>query len=203
MKVIDPKLKFTKPLIPLDPNRVEFIFIHHPMAKSATIEDIHQWHLSKGWNGAGYNSYIRKDGTIYIGRGNNIGAHVHGHNSRSYGICVEGDYRTDKEPTDELYTIIAKHILDVQKRFPKAQAILPHSARQSTQCPGDNFSMGRLYAKITELIKKEVDVMDLKKAIAILADKKIINTPSYWDGACKYVKWLEDLIINVAVYINK
>lgn len=49
------------------------------------------YHKSKGWNGIGYNEYVRFDGSRTLGRGyGTVGAHVEGFNARSYGICGSG-----------------------------------------------------------------------------------------------------------------
>lgn len=49
------------------------------------------YHRSKGWDGIGYNEYVRFDGTRTFGRGyHKVGAHVAGFNSASYGICGSG-----------------------------------------------------------------------------------------------------------------
>lgn len=158
MEIIFPDLKFKRPLIPLDPNKVDIIFIHHPKWISATVEMIHNDHLRREngtWNGIGYNEYIRKDCKVYIGRGDNIGAHAKNYNSRSYGICVEGDYSVEPSPSDYLLETTAIRVVEAQKRFPKAQVVLPHSARYNTECPGINFPMGKLYDFINEVYKKE------------------------------------------------
>ena len=47
--------------------KTDMIVLHHAAAKNATIYNIHKWHLTNGWSGAGYHFYIRKDGTIYRG----------------------------------------------------------------------------------------------------------------------------------------
>lgn len=156
MQIINWKDKFkesqTKNWIPLDPNKVEFIFIHHPMARFATVEQINQWHLNNGWiGGIGYNEYITKDGTVHICRGDNIGAQSHKHNSISYGICLEGNYDIEPSPPPELYEIIAKRVIENQKKYIKAKTVLPHSARNSTACPGKNFNMNKLYDAINKL----------------------------------------------------
>jgi len=161
MEIIYTDLKFNGKLIPLDPNKVDTIFIHHPAWKIATIEMIHNDHLKKGWAGVGYNEYIRKDGKVYIGRGDYIGAQAHKYNSRSYGICVEGDYDIEPSPPDYLLYIVAERAVEAQRRFPNAKIVLTHSARYNTNCPGKNFSMGRLYNLINEVYKKK-------------------NTPKHW-----------------------
>ena len=161
MKVIKTNFKYLKPLIPLDPNKVDTIFIHHPASKTATPEQIHQWHLEKGFNGFGYNEYIRKDGTIYIGRGDNVGAQMANYNSKSYGICLEGNYDIEDAPSDELIDIVADRVVQSQKRFFKATNVLPHFARFNTSCPGKNFPMLKLYKAINK-IKSNEDMLTVK-----------------------------------------
>lgn len=73
------------------------IILHHAQAKTCSVEDIHQWHLKRGWSGIGYHFFIKKDGTIYQGRPENtIGAHAKGANSDSIGICAEGNFMQEK-----------------------------------------------------------------------------------------------------------
>ena len=56
-----------------------------------TFEQCQKDHRERGFNRCGYHFFIRKDGTIHIGRPLDIpGAHVAGHNSNSVGICYEG-----------------------------------------------------------------------------------------------------------------
>ena len=58
-------------------------------------EDVHKWHLERGWSGCGYHYVIRRDGTIERGRPINFeGAHAlqNGHNNYSIGISLVGGY---------------------------------------------------------------------------------------------------------------
>lgn len=159
MVVIQTGIKFRRPLIKLDPNKVEVIFIHHPKWKIASVETIHNDVLNdpnkKDWNGFPYNRYIRKDHKVYEGRGDNIGAHASNYNSRSYGLCVEGDYSVEPAPPDSLLRVVAEEVVETQRRFPKAKVVLPHSARYNTECPGKNFPMGKLYDFINEVYKNQ------------------------------------------------
>lgn len=131
--------KYTNPLIPLNLNKVLFIMVHHIDAEHATPQDIHQWHLANGWAGFGYNEFIAKDGTVYIGRGDYIGAQCANMNSKSYGIAVEGDY--DKEtqmPPDQFNSLVAR-IKYNQKRFPNFIRAAQHKEFVDTSCPGKFF----------------------------------------------------------------
>lgn len=45
---------------------------------------------------------------------------------------------------------------------------------------------------------KEDDKVDVNQAIKILVEKGIISTPEYWQNAVKVVKYLDNLLINMA-----
>jgi len=137
--IVQVDLKYGRPLIPLDLERVQYIVLHHIAAKTATPAQIHQWHLDRGWNGAGYNEYIRKDGTVHIMRGDHIGAQCHGYNSKSYGIAVEGDYDKERFMPLAQMNSLAKRIAFHEKRLPNLKETVPHSAFAATACPGAHF----------------------------------------------------------------
>lgn len=63
------------------------------------ISVINEWHLARGFKKVGYHFYIKKDGTIQIGRALwEQGAHCIGENEDSIGICLGGKYNfTDKQ----------------------------------------------------------------------------------------------------------
>ena len=75
------------------------IILHHAEYSRCTADDIHQWHIDRGWSGIGYHFFVRKDGSVYRGRPENtVGAHASGANSDSIGICAEGKYMTETMP---------------------------------------------------------------------------------------------------------
>lgn len=56
-----------------------------------TEHDLEVCHRRRGFNGAGYHFYIRKNGDIKATRSlEKIGAHVKGFNQKSIGVCYEG-----------------------------------------------------------------------------------------------------------------
>ena len=65
-----------------------------------TVEDIRRWHLARGKKDIGYHFVIYRDGTVAKGRPvEQAGAHVHGLNATSIGICyigglIQGSRRT-------------------------------------------------------------------------------------------------------------
>lgn len=117
--------------------------LHHASAKTCSAEDIHRWHLDRGWSGAGYHFLVRKDGSVYRLRPEKyVGAHASGNNSDSIGICFEGDFETEKmgdkqkEAGKELVAYVKK-----KYGFSKVQR---HKDVGSTDCPGKNFPFSEI-----------------------------------------------------------
>lgn len=59
----DAGLKFTGR--PKKRNATNGIVLHHAAAQQASPRQIHEWHLKRGWIGAGYNILVRKDGSVW------------------------------------------------------------------------------------------------------------------------------------------
>ena len=75
------------------------IILHHAESSSCTADDIHQWHLDRGWSGIVYHFFVRKDGLIYLGRQEKTdGAQANGAKSDRIGISAEGKYMTETKP---------------------------------------------------------------------------------------------------------
>ena len=58
-------------------------------------EQVHEWHLQRGWSGVGYHYIIRRDGRLQRARPiNRVGAHANanGHNNYSIGVSFAGGY---------------------------------------------------------------------------------------------------------------
>lgn len=201
MVIKQPKLNWKGKLSPLDIKAVKFIVIHHIEASKATIEDIHQWHLNNGWLGCGYNEYIRKDGTVYIGRGDNVGAHTESFNECSYGISLEGDYEKEQVPQEQFNSLIERCQYHIN-RFPKNCVIAEHGSLNNTKCPGKNVPIGKLLQSVKTNIVDE----ELEKALKLLQDSLIISSPDYWrSNAKKGVtcngEYVRQLILNMQNYI--
>ena len=69
--------------------------------RSYTEHDLTTDHLRRGFSGAGYHFYIRKNGDIKTLRPlERPGAHARGYNAHSVGICYEGGLDADGHPAD-------------------------------------------------------------------------------------------------------
>lgn len=113
------------------------IILHHA-AGNGTAESIHKYHVSLGWKGIAYHYYVRKDGTIYRGRPEDtVGGHTSGYNSRSIGICAEGNFETDIM-SDAQRDAIRALVLDIRTRYPDTKTI-KHKDVAATACPGKNY----------------------------------------------------------------
>ena len=128
------------------------IVLHHAEASNCTADQIHSWHLSNGWSGIGYHFFVRKDGTIYRGRPENmIGSHAKGANSDSIGICAEGNYMKEtmtyaqKKSISELVTHLKNKygITKVQR----------HKDVCSTDCPGVNYPFSEIINGVSEPVQ--------------------------------------------------
>ena len=116
---------------------IDKIIIHcsdTPNGRDNNAEDIHRYHLEKGWSGIGYNHVIRIDGSIENGRPHYwIGSHARGHNATSLGICLIG---TDSFSNHQWYAL-EKLILELKQQYPDAK-VIGHNEVSSKTCPGFN-----------------------------------------------------------------
>lgn len=175
-KIITTDFKYVKPLIPLNMKKVFFIVLHHVDAVHASPENIHEWHLENGWNGFAYNEYIRKDGSVYIGRGNNIGAHCSGMNSKSYGIAIEGNYNIEEKMPDVQFDSLIVRIKINFDKFSNRKEVCPHNRFVNTNCPGKYFPYQKIIVELSKTHAQEI----FKNDLDILKNCGIINSPEYW-----------------------
>jgi len=133
----------------------DYIILHHAAASEASVTSIHNWHLQRGWAGIGYHYYVRKDGSIYRGRSEDtIGAHTEEYNSRSIGICAEGNFEVEMM-SDAQKRAIIELLRELKKRYPNAQ-IKRHKDFAATACPGKNYPFEEI---VRETLKEEDEAM--------------------------------------------
>lgn len=76
------------------PDQIKYIVIHcsatKPNQDIGRLE-IDIMHKQRGFDRVGYHVIIRQNGVIEMGRAlSEVGAHVSGHNSHSWGVCLVG-----------------------------------------------------------------------------------------------------------------
>lgn len=131
------------------------IILHHAAATTCTAQQIHQWHLGKGWTGIGYHFFIRKDGSVYRGRPENtVGAHAGNNNYDSIGVCFEGSF--DKEQMGDVQRQAGAELVAYLKDKYGITKVQRHSDVNATGCPGDNFPFDTIaYGKAVEVVEPE------------------------------------------------
>lgn len=111
-----------------------------PAGRDVSAADIRRWHKEeRGFADIGYHFVVRLDGTVEYGRSlANIGAHCHGHNSRSVGVCYVGGIGSDGRPADTRTPAQRQALLGLltalHRRFPGA-SIHGHRDFAPKACP--------------------------------------------------------------------
>ena len=136
------------------------LVIHHiggDCDRDVSAEEVHQWHINRGWSGIGYHFLIRKDGTIERGRPiDTVGAHVEGQNSHTIGINISGNF-CNSLPTDAQIVSAAGLAADLCSMYrirPSYNTIVGHCDLASTACPG-NY----LYERIPDICQMAADLV--------------------------------------------
>lgn len=130
-------------------NKPTDLIFHHTASKTISPEEINDMHIGEGWGGIGYHFYIRKDGTIYMGRPEDkIGAHAIGRNGNSLGICLEGDFENEA-PIEEQKNSLVQLSTDMIIKY-NLEGIVGHRDVYSTLCPGENFPMEEIKNRVLE-----------------------------------------------------
>lgn len=141
---------------------INMIILHHADASKCSVEDINRWHIQRGYSCIGYQYFVRKDGSIYKGRPDNvIGAHAKGFNSTSIGVCFEGRY--NKEVMLEAQIKAGKELVAYLKKKYNINKVLKHKDVNSTDCPGSLFPFD-------EIVKEEKENLVLSFQRAAVAD---------------------------------
>ena len=119
-------------------NKIEFLIVHcSDTNKDFTVEQIHEMHLSFGWDGIGYHKVIDHHGVVYNGRPEYwIGAHVKGFNKKSLGVCLIGKKNFSKKQLTSLKNLLKQW----KKNYPKAKVVGHKDVTQTSKtCP--NFDV--------------------------------------------------------------
>lgn len=135
------------------------IVIHHAASRSCTAQDIHRWHLEKGWAGIAYHYFIRKDGSIYRGRQETWqgGGLLGSENKGAIQICLEGCYtdygmQTEKTVPAAQMAALVELCRDIMKRWNivaiKRHADYPSAQADKKDCPGKYFPWAEFLQRI-------------------------------------------------------
>lgn len=168
MNIIDVGLQFNSNYNKM--KEIEGVVLHNSgVTVLQSVETIHNYHKNKGWAGIGYQYYVRKDGSVYRGRPENMaGAHCPGVNSTSIGICAEGNFN-EENMTDVQKQAIIDLIKDIKSRY-NIKWIKGHRDILATSCPGTNFPLGEIVDAVENIEDEEPQTT---KSIVDLANEVI------------------------------
>ncbi len=130
---------------------------HHSAADTPhpQFDAINEWHKKRGFPISsleyyvGYHYVIEKDGKLRVARTDTeIGAHDHGENADSIGVCLVGNFNVGIPSPEQKQTfktlvryLMLKHDISLNQ-------IEPHRRDDETDCPGtmlsDNWPGGLL-----------------------------------------------------------
>lgn len=108
------------------------------------VQEVRNWHLSKGWSDVGYHYLVDRDGTVVEGRPvEKTGAHVKGHNTGTIGVALFGGHgsaATDQfsdHYTQEQADALNHLLVELQQRFPSINKVSGHNDYTNAKaCPG-------------------------------------------------------------------
>ncbi len=168
MNIIETNLQFNSNYNKMQ--EVEGIVLHNSgVTVLQSVETIHNYHKNKGWAGIGYHYYVRKDGSVYRGRPENMaGAHCPSVNSTSIGICAEGNFNEESMSEVQKQAIIDL-IKDIKSRH-NIKWIRGHREILATSCPGTNFPLSEIVNAVENIEDKEPQTT---KSIVDLANEVI------------------------------
>lgn len=195
-------LKWNGNLKPLYLPGIKYIMIHHTAHPTWNIYDVHNFHQhTNGWIGIGYNFFINPDGTVFEGRGLNIGAGATGYNYNSIHVCFAGNFENQKPSETQLEN--GKKLIEyLLTLVPSDVKIIGHRDIGKTACPGKNFPLDEFKS-----VKKESENPKMfeagqgKEAIEYLVEQGRITNKEQalqkldliknedWN----YIKWANDV----------
>lgn len=165
----------------------KYIILHH-RAGNGDVQSIHMQHIKKNkWVGIGYHFYVRKDGSVYRGRPiDKVGAHCTNYNSKSVGVCFEGNFENETMATAQIKA--GQELVSYLKGLYPNADIKRHMDFNSTACPGKNFPF--------EDIKKGVITVTVNEAKEIIKKKAGLEDNTINFLLC--YKYGEELLIKLA-----
>ena len=125
--------------------KINTIAIHHSQNRKGfqEIKDLHV-HEYK-WDDIGYHFVIDKKGDILNGRNiEKIGAHVHGYNDDSVGICLIGNFDIEI-PNKEQINSLLKLINELKSKYDIKEIKMHRDFPNANKtCPGKNFNLNSM-----------------------------------------------------------
>ena len=182
-----PNQIINEPLQPLNLSKVDSIALHH-MATDIDVKGIEKMHVNKGWRAIGYNFWVAFDGTVYEGRGFNLGAGVDNQNGHIISIGFQGDYHSkERAMPDAQFNSGIDIIRYVLENVPSIRKIGGHKNFMATACPGQYFPLEEM-----KTLKKrdELTMAQFEELKAMLTKLQ----PKYYDTLDACPEWAKPYV---------
>lgn len=148
---------------------VEAIVVHHTATdRAATVEDIRRMHVEgRGWRDIGYHWLVSQPtdehlATVHQGRMEDgdgrwesweHGAHVRGHNHRSVGVALIGNYH-EHIPSSALIDVLCLRLTRLCGQFGlRAGHIVGHRDLAATACPGRHVDLDVIQKRVGRYLR--------------------------------------------------
>lgn len=165
------EFQWARPLKPLNLAKVSGIALHHMAHATAGMDEIHQWHLARGWKGFAYNYWVDYDGNVYECRGLNVGGGLLDPlNDVIISIGFQGDYDITQTMPKKQFLAGCELIRYLRIIIPSINEVDGHKHWQATSCPGQYFHLQEML-RMSEAMMKIKDYDD----IATWAKESVLN----------------------------
>ncbi len=147
----------------------QYLVIHHSASESGNAREFDRYHRTvRGWNELGYHFVIGNgrgavDGQIQVGprwlkqkHGPNCKTPDNRYNEYGIGICLVGNFQSGGRPTEAQMRSLANLASYLTRTCNiSRQNILTHGGvTHKTACPGQNFSLADLNARLSSLAQR-------------------------------------------------
>ena len=154
MKIQKKEFEWARPLKPLDLSKVTGIALHHMAHPTAGMDEIHQWHLARGWKGFAYNYWIDFKGNVYECRGLNAGGGLLDPlNDVIISIGFQGDYDKTQEMPRKQLLAGCELIRYLRIKIPSISLAAGHKHWQATSCLGKYFPLQEMIDMSEKMLK--------------------------------------------------
>lgn len=151
------------------------IVLHH-FASDATVQSVHEYHISKGNKGIDYNVVVLLDGRVIEGRGLAYeGGHTqakYGYNARSIGIACQGNFEVREMPEVQKASLL-RLVQDCLAAYPTITEITPHKDISATSCPGRYYPLAEVQSLLGAATDNKQIIKGLQAALNAAAGAKL------------------------------
>ena len=154
MKIQKKEFQWARPLSSLNLSKVTGIALHHMAHPTAGMDEIHQWHLARGWKGFAYNYWVDYDGNVYECRGLNVGGGLLDPlNATVISVGFQGDYDKTQTIPKAQFMAGCEIIRYLRALIPTINIVAGHKHWQATSCPGKYFPLEGMIRMSEKMLK--------------------------------------------------